>query len=156
MLFVHRVKHLLITSILLSACATRNHVANNYAEVLDETPKLSSRTVIVFLIDGLSEQTLQASLVGMPNFRTYFNTDKTIYRAHTPFPSLTFPGVSSLLKGKPLSQTGFIGNSFYLGDEIVNFEKPFRRGTFGELMETDSIFSRLKSRGERSISLDYD
>ncbi len=136
-------------------CATRHHVADDYNAVLEASPKLARQTVIVFLIDGLSEQTLQASLIDMPNVKTFFNTDRGMYRAHAPFPSLTFPGISSLLKGKPVSQTGFIGNSFYLGDEVVNFEKPLKRKTFGELMETDSIFSRLKARGERSVSLDY-
>lgn len=109
----------------------------------------------MFLVDGLSEQTLQASLVGMPNVKSFFGTDQRMYRSHVPFPSLTFPGISSLLKEKPVSQTGYIGNSFYLGDEVVNFEKPLRRKVFGNLMESDSVFSRLKAKGERSVSLDY-
>lgn len=139
----------------LIGCATRHHVANDYEAVLEASPKLARKTVIVFLVDGLSEPTLQASLVGMPHLKEFFHTDRGMFRAHAPFPSLTFPGISSLLKEKPVSQTGFIGNSFYLGDEIVNFEKPLKRKTFGELMATDSIFSRLKARGERSVSLDY-
>ena len=137
------------------SCATRNHVANDYNAVLEAQRKLARKTIVVFLIDGLSEQTLKASLIGMPHVKSFFETDKTIYRAHAPFPSLTFPGISSLLKEKPVSQTGFIGNSFYLGDEIVNFEKPLKRKIFSDLMNTDSVFTRLKARGERSISLDY-
>lgn len=140
---------------MLSACATRHHVATEYDHVLKQYPHPSDRTTIVFLIDGLSENTLNTALVGMPELRTFFRTDKQIFRAHTPFPSLTFPGIASLLTEKPVSKTGFIGNSFYLGDEPENFEKPADRKHFGTLMARESVFSRLRAQGKRSVSLDY-
>lgn len=136
-------------------CATRSHVANDYESVLRESPKLTRRTVVLFLIDGLSESTLRVSLEGMPHLRSFFKTEQGVYRAHAPFPSLTFPGISSLLKEKPVSQTGFIGNSFRYDGETINFEKPFKRKSIGELMNSETVFSRLNSKGYRSVSLDY-
>jgi Type I phosphodiesterase / nucleotide pyrophosphatase len=100
---------LIALSALLSACATRYEVAQDYSELVrrDERPT-SSQTVIVFLIDGLQLGMLKEELTNgqLPALSTYFLSGQdSVHTARTVFPSLTYPAISSLLTGLPVEGT---------------------------------------------------
>src|SRR5438046_98240 len=90
--------------IFLSACATRDHVAEEYVGILKKNEfKQSNRTVVFFLIDGLSLQVLRPEMAKLRGLNQYFGD---IHTARTVFPSLTFPAISSLLTQSTVDKNG--------------------------------------------------
>src|SRR5689334_23164959 len=92
-------------------CASRREMADSYGEILKSarasTP--SNRTVVFFLVDGLPLRTLTAELSRgrLSSMRSFFlGSENFFYRAHTSFPSLTFPAIFSLLSERPIDQHG--------------------------------------------------
>jgi hypothetical protein len=160
----------LILKTLLAAgflsCASKNHLTNEFREALAlSNPQVTSgRTVVVILIDGLPASTLRAELrkSRLPHIRKYFQTSKNgifsangVYTARAAFPSLTFPGIGSLLMERPIDQTGIYGNVIFNENERLDFESPLNYPMLNRLFEGQNIFSRLKSLGLKSISVDY-
>jgi predicted AlkP superfamily pyrophosphatase or phosphodiesterase len=138
-----------------TGCATREALAQTYDDSVLVKPEESRKTVVLIVVDGLSQQTLTAASPGLVNLNSFFRLPDGAFTAHAGFPSLTFPGISSLLKEQPVSETGFLGNTFYLNGEFFEFEKPLERERYSQLMHGHTIFSRLTARSANSVSLDY-
>lgn len=118
----------------------------------------SGKTVIVFLIDGLAVSTLQRGLEDrkIPEMSQYFfRNKKQAYLARTTFPSLTFPAIGSLLTEKPIEQNGLYGNQIYYKDMKIDFESPRHLANLRDIVRGKNIFSRLHSKGLKSVSIDY-
>jgi predicted AlkP superfamily pyrophosphatase or phosphodiesterase len=150
----------LLFAFLLSACATRFDPGLDYSETLKKAPeKGSSRTVVLFLIDGLSFQTLQPQLQKgkLPQLRQHFLSSQSdkIYEARSLFPSLTFPAIASLLKGAPVHQTGATGNTLVYKSRVASFESVRDREKFTQIMTGENVFTRMTEQGQASVSLDY-
>lgn len=144
----------------LIGCASADHVVGEYNEYLKthkKQPK-SSRTVILFLVDGLSVPLLVDELESghLPEIQNYFIADKkSIYQARTTFPSLTYPAIGSLLSQRSIEDHGIYGNSVFQNGEIVNFEDPQNFVKADNLIDNKNIFSRLADKGLKTISYDY-
>jgi predicted AlkP superfamily pyrophosphatase or phosphodiesterase len=147
---------LLLSAFILSACATRRSVSEEYRE--QQASHHSDRTTIYFLVDGLGMQTLKRGLVekNIANIQKYFLPDDSkIPRAHSVFPSLTFPNISSLLLEKPLNQSGALGNSIIYKGQLISFESVLDRPLYSDFMRGDNVFTRLRQKGMTTASLDY-
>jgi hypothetical protein len=143
----------------LCACATSHHVTDEYRDSLGSQVKSTSRrTVILFLIDGLPAFTLQRELKesNLPQLQSYFVQGKNeMFLARTPFPSLTFPGIGSLLSEKPVDGHGIYGNQMYFKRDRVNFESPLDSKDLRAITQGQTIFARLHARGLKTVSIDY-
>lgn len=147
---------LLLSAFILSACATRRSVSEEYRE--RQAAHQSNKTTFYFLVDGLGLQTLRRGLAekSVENIRNYFlSADSKINRAHSVFPSLTFPNISSLLLEKPLNQSGALGNSIIYKGRLISFESVLDRPLYGDFMRGDNVFTRLRQKGMTTASLDY-
>lgn len=151
---------LVLFFLILSACATRFDPSVEYGEKLKTPPPYSSsRTVVLFLVDGLSFQMLDPQLRHghltqiQKHFLSYENA--RVYQARSVFPSLTFPAIASLLKGAPVNQTGALGNTLLYDGKVTSFESVKDRPKFTEMMKGNNIFTRLNEKRQRSVSLDY-
>ncbi len=148
-----------LTLLILTSCATRYDVPRDYWREVQQGPQYQSkRTVILFLVDGLSFQALNPQLKNnrLPNLQKHFLTSgRTLLTAHSVFPSLTFPNLSSLLHEKPVHLTGALGNKVIRKGQLIDFEEVSDRREFGQLMKGNNIFTRLAEKGQRSVSLDY-
>lgn len=143
----------------LAACATPKHVVDEYQEYSEKhVQKKSSRTVILFLVDGLSVSTVTEELTAgsLPEMDHYFvGEKKSIYRARSSFPSLTFPAIGSLLAQGAVEKHGIYGNLVLDDEKIVNYEDPQSFFKANSKIDHENIFSRLESRGFKTVSLDY-
>ena len=150
---------LVVFSLILGACASKNHVSQEYQESLrGRTERTSKRTVLLFLIDGLPVSTLQEQLEArrLPNIKNYFQAhSQRIYLARTPFPSLTFPGIGSPLTEKPLDQNGLYGNLVLQDGEPLNLESPANYLKLNQMIKGDNVFARLRAKGLKTVSIDY-
>jgi hypothetical protein len=114
--------------------------------------------VVFFLVDGLSTSALSRELkVGhLPNLRKHFLKDgQNFFRAHSIFPSLTYPNISSLLHEEPIHLTGALGNTLIDQGRVISFESVLDRPFFTRQMHGNNIFTRLNARGAHTVSLDY-
>lgn len=144
--------------LLLTSCASTEHVFSEYREAIGKDAITSPRTTIFFLIDGLSVQTLSTAFnkSQVPNLQRYFVGNKTSFHlAHTVFPSLTFPAIASLLTEKTVDQYGIWGNSILSDGDVLNFESPKNFIKLNKMISGQNIFTRLKAKGLRSVSFDY-
>jgi hypothetical protein len=149
-----------LASLILTACATRFEPGEDYSDQIKlPGTHRSSKTVVLFLVDGLSLQTLNPELRQgkLPQITKHFLTsaNSQVLQAHTSFPSLTFPGISCLLKEAPVFKTGALGNTVLYQQKITRFESMGEREKFSDIMHGENIFTRLKDKGQRSVSLDY-
>jgi hypothetical protein len=148
-----------IAVISLAACASVHHVSDEYRESFGGAARSTShRTVILFLIDGLPAFTLQRELQQghLPEIENYFVRGKNqIYLARTTFPSLTFPGIGSLLTERPVNANGLYGNQILHQGERINFESPLNTSELADLTRGQNIFARLHGKGFKSVSIDY-
>jgi hypothetical protein len=158
---LQRIAILLSLSSLLwtAGCASTDHVSSEYRQLLDQDPGVRShRTVVFFLIDGMSLETLVPNLNAgqLPQIQKYFIGDQNrIFSAHTVFPSLTYPAISSLLTGKPIDQHGIFGNIIVTDGTRVSLEAPQNYPYLNRQIEGQNIFSRLHAKGFRGVSLAY-
>ncbi len=139
-----------------TSCATNSHLSEEYREVVRKPT--SGRTVILFLVDGMALPTLQAQLgTGrLPNIQNYFiGPSGHYYMAHTTFPSLTYPAIAALLTERPTHLNGLYGNVILADGKTLSFEKPSNLDKANQMIEGSNIFSRLKRKGLKSVSLDY-
>lgn len=151
---------LAILMLLASACASQREVADEYREALgpDSGPSKTNRTVILFLVDGLSLPTLtQEFRAGhLSNLRSYFvgETNK-FYKARSTFPSLTYPAIGSLLTEKPIDKNGLYGNLILKNGRTVDFAAVSDFPELNNMILGQNIFSRLAAKGYRTASFDY-
>jgi hypothetical protein len=145
--------------LILTACATRYSVPEDYARRVKRQEGVGSqRTVVFFLIDGLPVSTLKAELRNrhLPEIQKHFLGPKqSLMLAHSIFPTLTFPNIASLLHEQPVHQTEALGNTLISDRKVIQFEAVLDRPKFGEVMKGHTVFSRLSEKGLRSVSLDY-
>lgn len=149
---------LLILPFVLS-CVSRPHIADEYQELMkSDGQPTSGKTVLVFLVDGLPLSTLkeQLKLKKLPQIQKFFLSDKKqIFIARTTFPSLTFPGISSLLTERPVDQNGIYGNTVLYEDEKLEFESPLNFAALNKRLQGKNILSRLKAKGLKTASFSY-
>jgi hypothetical protein len=144
---------------LLMGCASREHVADEYGEAFKKKAiSTSKRTVVFFLVDGLPLQMMNQAINSgaLPNIKNYFvGGKKRFYVARTAFPSLTFPGIGSLLAEAPVDQHGIYGNVILKDDDKIDFQSPSKFHVANKMIGGHNIFSRLKAKGLKTVSLDY-
>ncbi|MBC7741210.1 MAG: alkaline phosphatase family protein [Bdellovibrionaceae bacterium] len=150
---------LLILGLILSSCASREHVSAEYIDQIDNNVirKQSKQTVVLFLVDGLSYATLETQLKmkNLPHIKEFFMISEPILKAHSVFPSVTYSNISSLLKEQPVHLTGAVGNKFFIKNKLKSFETLSDRLEFTNHMHGHNIFTRLAAREGRTASLDY-
>lgn len=150
---------LLCFTCLLISCSSLQHVEEDYRDHLTEnSPTLSQRTVLFILVDGLPLSTVKTQLSkgALPEIQKHFlSNNRPLYQARTPFPSLTYPGIGSLLTEKSVDQNGIFGNTIVMNGGPLNFEVPSSYAKLNQLISGKTIFSRLKAKGLSSVSFDF-
>ncbi len=164
--------------IYISACSSTNHVGDEYRELLaretrKELQKIErsgssgrsgmdfegqGRTVLVFLVDGLPLGTLRSKLQKheIPEIESFFGAaNGSMAVARAGFPSLTYPGVGSLLTRKPIDLIGLYGNKIVLDDDEMDFENPSSHTVLNAIIKDRNIFSALRDKGQKSVSFDF-
>lgn len=146
-------------ALLAVACASHRHVSDEYNEIFQgSAQETSKRTVLVFLVDGLPILTLREALGAgrLPQIKRFFLGSKEQFNiARSPFPSLTFSGVGALLTEKPTDQNGLFGNKILDQGKVVDFESPVNLPRLNQMIEGNNIFSRLRAKGLKTVSIDY-
>lgn len=144
----------------LGGCASSGRVHSEYRKEILESDwaRPADRTVVLFLIDGMSEAALQAALArgDLPNLERHFFTGPrgASYRAKTVFSSSTYPGIVSLLTTSPVSRHGVISNRLLSRGEELNFENVLSsRNPLHKFMGPSSVFARLAAQGYGSVNL---
>lgn len=147
---------LLLLTFLLSSCANRYHLSQQYVDVVGAHK--SKSTAVVFLVDGLTYSIAQNQIRknNLPYIKNYFLANQSvIQKAHSVFPTLTFPNISSLLHQQPVDVTEAIGNKLIFKNKLIDFESVSDRAAFTELMHGNNIFERLHQKNSVSVSIDY-
>jgi hypothetical protein len=147
-----------ILALVFAACASRYTVPQSYKALEVQLPVESPRTVVLFLIDCLPVDTLKQALRenALPNIQQHFlSSGRKLYKAHTVFPSLTYPSISSLLHAEPVSKTQALGNSIVQKGRLIHFESMTDREHFSDEMRGNNVFTRLTELQKSSVSLDY-
>ncbi len=92
----------------------------------------------------------------LPNIKNHFlNGKQPFYRAHSVFPSLTYPNISSLLHEEPVHLTGALGNILIDRGQVISLDSALDRPLFTRQMTGNNIFTRLLEKGSLTVSLDY-
>ncbi len=116
------------------------------------------RTVVLFLIDGLSVPALQNALAtdSMSAFRNHFFQQGNRFNiARAAFPTLTLPNVSSILTGRPIGEQPILGNKMLIQSRVVNFEDPRFRPALARYVDSDTVFETLNRQGKTSASFSF-
>jgi hypothetical protein len=161
-----RRSHILFGLLMLQSCTTRQAVPDNYRELLRETPQTkqqspqlesqSERKVLLIIVDGLAVSTLQKgfSQNKVPNLKDFFLKNKKAFStALATFPTLTYPNLTSLLTGEPVSAHQIYGNTIRFEDQDLNFESPGSTGKLNSLIGPKLYFSKLTENKKKSVSL---
>ncbi len=149
---------LIFLSLVMVSCSTRQNLNSEYGLSLKyNNGNTSNRTVVVFLIDGLSSKQLQSELNKrkLPNIEKFYLNGKKMSYAHTGFPSVTFPSITSLLTGSPVSSHGVYSNTLIQKGERVFFEKPTYYPELNQLIAGKTIFSEFQKKGLKTVSISY-
>jgi hypothetical protein len=145
----------------LSACQTSRAVAFAYNDATygGEQYKKSERTSVLFLMDGFSAEMLRNSLktANVPHIADAFSlsTKARFSYGRAVFPSLTFPNITSILSGRPVSQHPITGNKVMIDDKIVDFENITNWEQLGLSLQRRTIFYRLAEASQTSVSYSY-
>ncbi len=144
----------------LSSCANRSHVPEKYLDITKDQALTSTlnKTVVFFLIDGLSTSVLEQQLKNnnLPQMKKFFlKPGQSVSKARSVFPSLTFTNISGILHEQPVHKTGSLGNKLIFNNKLIDFELLSDRPYFSELMRTKNIFTRLSEKKYFSVSFDY-
>src|SRR5690606_6813617 len=92
----------------------------------------------------------------LPNIKNYFLKNKVSFQlARTPFPSLTFPGIGSLLTERPVHQHGLYGNNILKQGRNLSFEDPQQYDELRKMIRGKTIFERLREKGLKSVAINY-
>lgn len=143
----------------LNGCATRSRVYSDYQEATREGPRsphTASRTVLVFLVDGLSVRNLKQAFESRKgeHIRDFFLGEKnSFYLGRAVFPTLTYPNISSILTCRNIDEQPIIGNEEILAGRQYNFTSPFDTGELNGLLRPYSVFSKLAGQNRSSVSL---
>jgi predicted AlkP superfamily pyrophosphatase or phosphodiesterase len=150
---------ILLFSLLILACASTQHISIEYGELIGPNPNpTSKRTVILFLVDGMGLQICTDEINGgkLPSIENFFiGSKKEFYKARTVFPSLTFPAIASLLTESQVDKHGIYGNIIVKDHENLDFQVPSNFKLLNKFISGHNIFSRLKAKGLKTVSIDY-
>lgn len=150
----------LVLVFLISSCASRSYVSQEYSNIIRSQNDfaVSKKTVVLFLVDGLSHRVLDQQLKSsqLPQIARHFlSSGQGLLKAHSVFPSLTYTNIASLLHEQPLHQTGAFGNKMFYKGQFIDFESLGDRESFAQRMRENNIFTRLTAKKAKSVSLDY-
>lgn len=151
-------RYLCFLCLVLLSCSTRQNLNSEYGLSLKNSSGVTSdRTVVVFLIDGLSANLLESELgkKTLPNIERFYLKGKKISYAHTGFPSLTFPAITSLLTRSPVSSHGVYSNTMIQDGERLVFEKPTYYPDLNQLVKGKTIFYDFQKKGLKTVSISY-
>ncbi len=144
---------LLAIVLILSSCAT------GLRETSTITPKPSRRTVVLFLVDGLSVKTLQTALKQnrLPNLRRFFLRENTQFAlGQASFPTLTYPNISGVLTTKPMGEQPVIANHVLQpSGKLRNYEDHKSHEALRALIDPLTVISRLEAEGRESATFSY-
>ncbi len=142
-----------------AGCSSTGKVQEEYSEAIKETGvSRERRTVVFFLVDGLSLDTLSTELNHgrLSHISGYFiSENKQFFVARTTFPSLTFPAIASLLSEGPVDKSGVYGNKLFKDQKVLDFETVSSYPDLNGMIQGKNIFSRLRAKGQTSVSIDY-
>jgi hypothetical protein len=145
----------LLSALMLSACAT------GLRETRSGTPptRRSERSVVLFMVDGLSVHALQAALKKglMPNTRRFFLRGQASFPVgRASFPTQTYPNLASVLTAKPIGEQPIVANHVLLANgKLANYESVEHHDAMRALVEPASVFGRLEAEGRESASFSY-
>jgi hypothetical protein len=146
-------------ALLVSACVSRYEIATDYHKLAASKRESSTgRTVIFFLVDGMGLPVFKKELDRgrLPQMRNYFVSEKNHYFvARTSFPSLTYPGISSLLTEEAIERNGIFGNHVLIENKAIDFESRFEVKTLNKMIQHHDVFSRVESKGFKTVSIGY-
>ncbi len=151
----------IIPLFLLQGCQTSRAVSFQYHDATygGETYKLSDKTSVLFLVDGLSSEILKTSLrnENAPAIADAFSLTKSARFSYgrAAFPSLTFPNITSILTGQSIDQHPVLGNRILIDDKIVNFENVTNWQTLARLLQRKTMFYKLAQDSQSSVSYSY-
>jgi predicted AlkP superfamily pyrophosphatase or phosphodiesterase len=148
----------ILSLLVLSSCVSKDHVSEQYKDYKTVNPKTSQQTVVLFLVDGLSLDLATGELKNakLPNMNRFFKvSDHKPLRAHTGFPSLTFPNIASVLAERPINEHGVYGNSILKDSKAIDLSSPTCYSILNKMIADQNIFSQLKAQGSASVSLDF-
>lgn len=141
-------------------CVSTQEVTEKFHKVESrQNPVYHKRTIVLFLVDGLGNNILEANLHHIPNIASYFHAEQRDYAlAHSIFPSLTYPNLMSLLTRSPMDGHSVIGNQMLLLDEnsrstrLLDFEKREDMVWLNTVKEKALVFDQLKQQKRLSTS----
>lgn len=138
-----------------SACATG--LRHNHAPV--PAPRKNARTVVLFMVDGLSVKALQAAFRKglMPHTHRFFlRGDAKFAIGQAEFPSLTYPNIASVLTTKPVGEHPVISNHIlYPSGKVMNFEAAKFHPLLRATVDPISLIQELKNEGRETASFSY-
>src|SRR5689334_1081226 len=117
------------------------------------------RTVVLFLVDGLSVKTLQTAFrqSRLPHLRRFFLREKSAFAVgRAAFPSLTNPNIASILTASKIGEQPVTANQMlFPNGKVVNFElakfHPLLRATVDPI----SVIGDLENAGKETASFSY-
>jgi hypothetical protein len=138
---------IMLMVVLLAGCATRYQSTSEYALVQreDSSVREAESTTVLILIDGLS-QSIMAALQErgeVPNLAAFFPFKQM---AHTVFPTLTYPAISSWLTTTTVDQHGVVGNSLLHGDDEWDLASIQGKHFIEKVLEDKTVFELMKNR----------
>lgn len=156
---IQRLSIFCLALLFISGCASTHQISDEFNSKKSPEVFKSHRTVVLFLIDGLSLPMITASVDNgtAKNISKFFLPHSTseIKKVRTTFPSLTFPSINSILTLTPVSGHQVIGNHLWLNEKIVNFESVGSWDEMYELTKGKTIFSSFKNKNQSTVSLSY-
>lgn len=140
-----------LAGLLLASCSGGLRVSNS-------PPVKSHRTVILFLVDGLSSGALKRNLESgeAPQLKNFFLRGKKGFSlGRAAFPTLTYPNLSSILTADRVGEQPVISNHVKFGDKVVNFESAAQHARLRKEIDPLSVFAKLNSAGRETASFSY-
>lgn len=144
---------LLLLSSCLSSCASGLHEARKPAA------RRSSRTVVLFLVDGLGAKILQKAMQQnrMPHTKRFFLRQGSGFAlAQASFPTLTYPNIASILTARPVGEQPVLGNQVMLSNgKMRSYEDAKNHDALRALIDPQTVIGRLQEQGRESASFSY-
>jgi hypothetical protein len=118
-----------------------------------------NQTTVVILIDGLSYENLKSELLNrkLPHLARFFQKagSTKLLMAHSGFPSLTYPNITSLLTASPIDEHGISGNLLLEDGKVLSLESPFNRSKLDDRLRGKTVFAKLTQNHKSSVSFAY-
>ncbi len=159
-----RVARFLIAALMFCFAACSSFEASKeHSDSASNTQRdsLSKQTVVLFLVDGLSQSTLKNALAnGRVNaIRDYFLLEKNSFSrfslGRAVFPTETYPNLASILSVSTFEDHLISGNQLIRNGKKFDFESVTGHNLFEKWVEPLTVFHSLESRSERSASFSY-